>query len=51
MYLVLFFLDVYKRQQLVPFAPLAAAIAFFIGKRNYGVDLDRLSALREQAGG
>ena len=37
--------------QLVPFAPLVAAIAFFIGKRNYGVDLDRLSALREQAGG
>jgi MFS family permease len=36
--------------QLVPFAPLVAAIAFFIGKRNYGVDLDRLSALREQAG-
>ena len=36
--------------QLVPFAPLVAAVAFFIGKRNYGVDLDRLSALREQAG-
>jgi MFS family permease len=36
--------------QLVPFAPLVAAVAFFIGKRNYGVDLDRASALREQAG-
>jgi MFS family permease len=36
--------------QLVPFAPLVAAAAFFIGKRSYGVDLDRVSALREQAG-
>jgi sugar phosphate permease len=36
--------------QFVPFAPLVAAVAFFIGKRNYGVDLDRVSALREQAG-
>ncbi|SAL86643.1 transport protein [Caballeronia arvi] len=35
--------------QLVPFAPLIAAVAFFIGKRNYGGDLDRLNALREQA--
>ncbi|MPW21880.1 MFS transporter [Paraburkholderia sp. CNPSo 3157] len=35
--------------QLVPFAPLVAAIAFFIGKRNYAGDLDRLNALREQA--
>jgi sugar phosphate permease len=35
--------------QVVPFAPLVAAIAFFIGKRNYGRDLDRLNDLREQA--
>ncbi|SAL86781.1 major facilitator transporter [Caballeronia choica] len=35
--------------QLVPFAPLVAAVAFFIGKRNYGGDLDRLDALRTQA--
>lgn len=35
--------------QLVPFAPLVAAVAFFIGKRNYAGDLDRLDALREQA--
>ncbi|MGA7779195.1 MAG: MFS transporter [Paraburkholderia sp.] len=35
--------------QLVPFAPLVAAVAFFIGKRNYGNDLDRVNALREQA--
>jgi MFS family permease len=35
--------------QLVPFAPLVAAVAFFIGKRNYAGDLDRLNALREQA--
>jgi sugar phosphate permease len=35
--------------QLVPFAPLVAAAAFFIGKRNYGGDLDRLDALRTQA--
>ena len=35
--------------QLVPFAPLVAAVAFFIGKRNYGADINRVSALREQA--
>jgi MFS family permease len=35
--------------QLVPFAPLVAAAAFFIGKRNYASDLDRLDALREHA--
>jgi MFS family permease len=35
--------------QVVPFASLVAAIAFFIGKRNYGRDLDRLNDLREQA--
>jgi MFS family permease len=35
--------------QLVPFAPLIAAIAFFIGRRNYGRDVDRVNALREQA--
>lgn len=35
--------------QLVPFAPLVAAIAFFIGRRNYADDLDRLDTLREQA--
>jgi MFS family permease len=35
--------------QLVPFAPLVAAIAFFIGKRNYARDLDRLNTLREEA--
>lgn len=35
--------------QFVPFALLIAAIAFFIGKRNYAGDLDRLNALREQA--
>jgi MFS family permease len=35
--------------QLVPFAPLIAAVAFFIGKRNYANDLDRLNTLREQA--
>jgi MFS family permease len=35
--------------QLVPFAPLIAAIAFFIGKRNYTSDLDRLNTLREEA--
>jgi MFS family permease len=35
--------------QLVPFAPLVAAAAFMIGKRNYSGDLDRLDALREQA--
>jgi sugar phosphate permease len=36
--------------QLVPFAPLVAAIAFFIGKRSYRADLDRVNALRVQAG-
>jgi MFS family permease len=35
--------------QLVLFAPLIAAVAFFIGKRNYTGDLDRVNALREQA--
>ena len=35
--------------QLVPFAPLIAAVAFFIGKRSYSGDLDRLDALRERA--
>jgi MFS family permease len=35
--------------QLVPIAPVIAAIAFFIGKRNYADDLERLDALREQA--
>lgn len=35
--------------QLVPFAPLIAAVAFFIGKRNYVRDLARLNALRQQA--
>jgi MFS family permease len=37
--------------QLVPFAPLVAAVAFYIGKRTYGADVDRVNALREQAGG
>ncbi|MFL9959947.1 MFS transporter [Paraburkholderia sediminicola] len=36
--------------QIVPFAALIGAIAFFIGKRNYADDLDRLDALREHAG-
>jgi hypothetical protein len=35
--------------QLVPFAPLVAAIAFFVGRRSYAGDLNRLDALREQA--
>jgi MFS family permease len=35
--------------QLVPFAALIGAIAFFIGRRNYSGDLDRLDALREKA--
>jgi sugar phosphate permease len=35
--------------QLVPIAPVIAAIAFFIGRRNYAGDLERLDALREQA--
>ncbi|WP_027797691.1 MFS transporter [Paraburkholderia acidipaludis] len=35
--------------QFVPFAPLAAAVAFYIGKRSYIVDLDRVSALQERA--
>ncbi|KXU83330.1 multidrug DMT transporter permease [Paraburkholderia monticola] len=37
--------------QLVPLAPLVAAAAFTIGKRNYSGDLDRLNTLREQAAG
>jgi len=36
--------------QLVPFAPLVAAIVFVIGRRNYAADLDRVNALREEAG-
>jgi MFS family permease len=36
--------------QLVPFAPLFAAAAFFIGRRSYGADITRLSALGAQAG-
>jgi MFS family permease len=35
--------------QLVPLAALIGAIAFFIGKRNYADDLNRLDALREDA--
>jgi len=35
--------------QLVPFASLVAALAFFIGKRNYSGDLARLNTLRDQA--
>jgi MFS family permease len=35
--------------QIVPLAPLVAAIAFFIGWRNYTRDLERVNALREQA--
>jgi hypothetical protein len=35
--------------QIVPFAALIGSIAFFIGKRNYADDLDRLDALRERA--
>jgi MFS family permease len=35
--------------QLVPFAPLLAAIVFFIGKRTYARDLDRVATLREEA--
>ncbi|SAK99155.1 major facilitator transporter [Caballeronia fortuita] len=35
--------------QLVPFAPLAAAIVFAIGKRHYAGDLDRVCALRDAA--
>ncbi|KIG02986.1 MFS transporter [Caballeronia concitans] len=35
--------------QLVPFAPLLAAFAFFIGRRNYTGDLNRLDALRQQS--
>ena len=35
--------------QLVPFAPLLAAIAFAIGRSSYKRDLDRVNALREQA--
>nr|WP_244173493.1 MFS transporter [Caballeronia temeraria] len=35
--------------QLVPFAPLLAAIVFAIGRRHYAHDLDRVAALREEA--
>jgi hypothetical protein len=35
--------------QLVPFAPLLAAIVFAIGKRHYTRDLDRVATLREEA--
>ncbi|WP_310629919.1 MFS transporter [Paraburkholderia sp.] len=35
--------------QIVPLAPLAAAIAFYIGRRRYAADLDRVNNLREQA--
>jgi predicted MFS family arabinose efflux permease len=35
--------------QLVPFAPLVAALVFVIGKRHYSGDLDRVNALREEA--
>ncbi|WP_321795665.1 MFS transporter [Caballeronia sp. J97] len=35
--------------QLVPFAPLLAAIVFAIGKRHYTGDLDRVAALRDEA--
>ena len=35
--------------QLVPLAPLLAAIAFAIGRGSYKRDLDRVNALREQA--
>ncbi|OLL29048.1 multidrug DMT transporter permease [Burkholderia sp. SRS-W-2-2016] len=35
--------------QLVPFAPLIAAVAFVIGKRGYAGDVDRLNALRDEA--
>jgi MFS family permease len=35
--------------QVVPLAPLGAAIAFFIGWRSYTRDLERVDALREQA--
>ena len=35
--------------QLVPFAPLIATFAFYIGKRNYGRDMDRVNGLRERA--
>ena len=35
--------------QFVPLAPLVAALAFYIGKRSYVVDLDRVNALQEQA--
>lgn len=35
--------------QLVPFAPLLAAVAFAIGHRSYKRDLDRVNALREDA--
>jgi MFS family permease len=35
--------------QIVPFAPLVAAIVFVIGKANYGKDLARLEAGRDAA--
>ncbi|CAB3802755.1 putative L-galactonate transporter [Paraburkholderia caffeinitolerans] len=35
--------------QLVPFAPLVAAVVFLIGRRHYAVDLDRVNTLREEA--
>ncbi|BAN26577.1 MFS transporter [Caballeronia insecticola] len=35
--------------QLVPIAPLVAAVAFFIGRRNYSGDLNRLDFLRHEA--
>jgi MFS family permease len=35
--------------QIVPLAPLVAAIAFAIGKLNYGRDLDRLEGRRDAA--
>jgi MFS family permease len=36
--------------QLVPFAPLVAAVVFLIGRRNYASDQDRVNTLREEAG-
>jgi MFS family permease len=35
--------------QLVPFAPLIAVVPFFIGRRNYASDLDRVNVLRQDA--
>jgi MFS family permease len=37
--------------QLVPLAPLLAALAFFVGRSNYARDLGHISMLREQAAG